>query len=159
MKAQNNVTVQDQDGNSSKPLLVAAFPGTGKSYYNSYCPEYVPEKWSCDSDSSKFDKKEFPDNYIKHIKQRIEDGYKNIFISSHKEVREALVKNGLEFTLVYPDKSLKEEYLKRYKERGSPDGFINLISNNWDLWIEECENQKDCKHIVLESGIFLLNVL
>jgi hypothetical protein len=58
---------------------------------------YMPQGFATDSDSSKFDKANFPDNYIEHIKQKISEGYARIFISSHKEVREALVKNGLEF--------------------------------------------------------------
>jgi hypothetical protein len=144
-------------GNKSKPPLVAGFPGTGKSEYIRLGEGsgYMPQGFATDSDSSKFDKSDFPRNYIEHIKEKISEGYARIFISSHKEVRDALVENGLEFTLVYPKKELKEEYLKRYKERGSPDGFINLISNNWNLWIDELENQKGCKHIQLESGQFI----
>ena len=149
---------QAENGNKSKPLLVAGFPGTGKSYYTNTESGYMPQGFATDSDSSKFDKDNFPQNYIEHIKEKISQGYARIFISSHKEVRDALVENGLEFTLVYPKKELKEEYLKRYKERGSPDGFINLISNNWDLWLEELKNQKGCRHIELESGQFIANV-
>ncbi len=151
---------EPENGNKSKPLLVAGFPGTGKSHYcyNGDYSHYIPPKFATDSDSSKFDKTNFPNNYIKHIKEKISEGYSRIFISSHKEVRDALVKNGLEFTLVYPKKELKEEYLKRYKERGSPDSFINLISNNWDLWVDELQKQKGCKHIELESGQFMGNV-
>ena len=150
-----------EQSNSTKPVLVAGFPGTGKSYYVNYGKgnDYMPDKFATDSDSSKFDKANFPQNYIEHIKEKISEGYGRIFISSHKEVRDALVENGLEFTLVYPKKELKEEYLKRYKERGSPDGFINLISNNWDLWISELENQKGCNHIQLESCQFMYNVI
>ena len=151
---------KEQNGNFAKPMLVAGFPGTGKSYYchNGDWSHYMSSKFATDSDSSKFDKTNFPQNYINHIKEKISEGYARIFISSHKEVREALVKNGLEFTLVYPKKELKEEYLKRYKERGSTDSFINLISENWDLWLEELKNQQGCRHIELESGQFIANV-
>ena len=150
-----------ESGNKSKPLLVAGFPGTGKSYYVNYGQgnDYMPERFAIDSDSSKFDKSNFPQNYIEHIKEKISDGYARIFVSSHKEVRDALIENGLDFTLVYPKKELKDEYLERYKERGSSESFINLISNNWDLWIDELQNQKGCKHIQLDSGSFMYNVL
>jgi hypothetical protein len=144
-----------ESSNACKPLLVAGFPGTGKTHYTNTESGYMPQGFATDSDSSKFDKSNFPQNYIEHIKEKISQGYARIFISSHKEVRDALVENGLEFTLVYPKKELKEEYLNRYKERGSPDGFI---SNNWDLWLDELKNQKGCKHIELESRQFIANV-
>jgi len=140
--------------------VISAFPGTGKSEYIRLGEGsgYMPQGFACDSDSSKFDKSEFPKNYIEHIKRRINDGYARIFISSHKEVREALVSNEIEFTLVYPEIGLKDEYLKRYKERGSPQSFIDLISEKWDSWINELSNQKGCKHKVLKSNEFLSNV-
>jgi len=145
---------------NSKQMLVVAFPGTGKSYYVNYGEGsgYMPQGFATDSDSSKFDKSEFPENYIRHIKEKISDGYARIFISSHKEVRDALVENDLQFTLVYPQKELKQEYLKRYKERESSQSFIDLIDNNWDSWIEELKTQKGCNHIELESGQFISNI-
>ena len=152
---------EEQNGNFVKSMLVAGFPGTGKSYYcyNVNLSHYTQSKFAIDSDSSKFDKANFPQNYIEHIKEKISEGYTRIFISTHKEVRDALVKNGLEFTLIYPKKELKEEYLKRYKERGSPDAFINIISNNWEVWLEDLRNQKGCKHIELESGQFISDLI
>lgn len=145
----------------ANPLLVAAFPGTGKSYYcsNGDWSQYVPEMWCTDSDSSKFDKADFPENYIRHIKEQIAKGYARIMISSHKEVRDALVKEGLHFVLIYPKKELKEEYLERYKQRGNNERFIDLISQNWDNWIDELKTQKGCRHIELRSGQFVSNVV
>jgi hypothetical protein len=136
--------------------LISAFPGTGKSYY--YNSDYMPAGFCIDSDSSTFDKAKFPDNYIEHIKNNIGIVAK-IFISSHKEVREALVNNELEFVLVYPKEELKQEYLQRYKNRGSSEAFISLIDKNWDAWIKELKEQKNCKHIELDSGQFISNVL
>ena len=142
-------------------ILVAAFPGTGKSYYVNYGEGsgYMPQGFATDSDSSKFDKANFPANYIEHIKEKIKEGYAIIFISSHKEVRDALVANGLNFTLVYPKENLKEEYLKRYKERGSNQAFIDLIDKNWSNWLFELRRQTGCTHIELESGQFISNVI
>jgi hypothetical protein len=53
---------------------------------------------------------------------------------------------------------LKQEYIERYKQRGSSDSFINLISENWDNWITELENQKGCEHRQLESGQFMYSI-
>lgn len=139
-------------------ILIAGFPGTGKTSYCYRDADYIPQGFCTDSDSSLFDKSNFPQNYIEHIKEKISEGYSRIFISSHKEVREALVKEGLHFTLVYPSKELKNEYIERYTQRGSSEKFIELLSNNWDNWIEELQNQKGCDHVVLKSGQFIANV-
>jgi hypothetical protein len=141
--------------NSEKnTLVVSAFPGCGKSHYfrtNS-------DKTILDSDSSKFDKSEFPQNYIKHIKDNLGKA-DVILVSSHKEVREALVDNQIQFTLVYPEVSNKDEYIQRYIDRGSPEAFVNLLTKNWDMWISELEDQNDCSKIKLQDGQYLSDVL
>ena len=131
---------------SKRTKLISAFPGTGKSYFfdNSFLKVL-------DIDSSNFDKSEFPENYIKHIKDNI-GKVDVILISSHKDVRDTLLENNIKFTLVYPEKSLKDEYIKRYKQRGNDEKFITLLENNWDNWLEELNNQRGCEHIVLSKN-------
>ena len=136
-----------------KTTLISAFPGTGKTYFFNNTDKIV-----LDSDSSKFDKKDFPQNYINHIKNNI-DKADIILISSHKEVRDALVANNLYFTLVYPEKNLKDDYVLRYLNRGSPDVFIFLLKNNWDLWIDELKNQENCNHIVLKRNQYIFDII
>jgi hypothetical protein len=140
-----------------KSILISAFPATGKTSYCNF--DYMPEGFACDSDSSKFDKTNFPENYIEHIKEMISNGYSRIFVSSHKDVRDALLSNDMPFVLIYPKIDLKEEYLNRYKNRGNSEAFIKLISDNWENWINECKNQKGCFHIELESNQFIANVI
>ena len=143
-----------------KTVIVSGFPGTGKSYYVNYAEGsgYMPQGFAIDSDSSKFNKSNFPSNYIEHIKNNI-GKVKIIFVSSHKEVRDAMVKNNIHFTLAYPNKSLKIEYLKRYANRGSSVSFIDLIYKNWDNWLNELQAQKNCKHLVLNEGEYLSTAL
>ncbi|MCH7928756.1 MAG: hypothetical protein IID03_12385, partial [Candidatus Dadabacteria bacterium] len=93
-------------------LVISAFPATGKSYFKNRVGKNV-----LDSDSSKFSwlKKgvrhpDFPDNYIQHIKDNL-GKVDIILVSSHKIVREALVKNGIQFVLMYPNRKLKYEYV------------------------------------------------
>ena len=134
--------------------VVCGFPGVGKSTLFKELNDSGVKV--LDSDSSTFDKKEFPDNYIKHIKDKTAEGY-TILASSHDVVRDALIANDMKFTLIYPDKSLKAEYLKRYKERGSPEPFITLLDNNWDKWIGQCDDltHELVSKVVLKAGEFL----
>lgn len=133
--------------------VISAFPGTGKTFYfNNNLGTGV-----LDSDSSKFNKADFPNNYITHIKNNI-GSQRIIFISTHKEVRKALVKEGIVFSLVYPSVNLIDEYISRYKQRGSSVDFIDLLENKWCEWIAELSNQGGCNHIILESNQFISNI-
>ena len=132
--------------------IIAAFPGTGKSYLSNKHPHIS------DSDSSRFDKRYFPGNYLDHIQALYDRGLCS-FVSSHALVREGLVKRGLPFLLAYPDHSCKAEYLERYRLRGSSESFINLLDANWDAWLDECVAQKGCGHLVLTEGVYLSDAI
>ena len=141
-------------------LVVSGFPGVGKSYFagKERYREGNHKLITLDADSSSFDKGGFPLNYISHIKSKL--GKVDIlFVSSDWEVRKSLVNNGIFFTLVYPNKSLKIEYLKRYAERGDSDEFINSLLSKWNVWLDELGNQNGCVHLVLNSGEYLWDKL
>ena len=125
--------------------IICGFPGIGKSF--------LSNKIGChDSDSSKFDKRDFPQNYMRHIKKL--NGL--VLVSTHLVVRDALFENGLEFSLCYPHYMLKYEYMDRYAERGSNSDFLVLMCKMWDRWMVEMENEnRAINHYVLQSGQFI----
>ncbi len=139
---------------SKMTIVISAFPGCGKSHLF----KNKGNKQILDSDSSKFDKSQFPQNYIEHIKSNIGD-VDMIMVSSHKEVRDALVDNGIDFTLVYPNKDIKDEYIQRYIDRGNEEKFVDLLKKNWENWILELEQQQGCKKIELNGGQYLSDVV
>ena len=138
----------------NKTLVISAFPGCGKSHFfrNNESKEVL------DSDSSKFDKEHFPKNYIEHIKSNL-GKVDIIMVSSHKEVRDALVENEIPFTLVYPSPDIKDEYIQRYIDRGNTGSFVELLNNNWELWLNELEEQVGCDKIRLEENQYLSDVI
>jgi hypothetical protein len=146
------------DGVIMYTKIVAAFPGCGKTHYCNYDSDYMPDGFAMDSDSSKFHKSTFPQNYIDHIESHI-GKVKIIFCSTHKCVREELLQRHIPFVLAYPGISLKYEYLQRFVNRGSSAEFIKTIERNWDQWIEELQNQKGCEHLVLKFGQYLNQVV
>lgn len=106
----------------------------------------------------------FSQNYIDHIKCKIESGkYDYIFVSSHASVREALDKEGIEFTIVYPEYSCKNEWVGRCFDReknGESGCGAEVMYNNWEQWITECfETGIDHKEIVLHPREHLSNRL
>lgn len=142
-----------------KSLIISGFPGIGKSHFFRLMKN--SGKKILDSDSSLFSwiekgvrHPDFPQNYIDHIKENV---YKSdiILVSSHNNVRDALVENEIPFVLIYPDRKIKDEYINRYKVRGSDDNFVKLLEKNWDNFIDDCENQIGCKKIIIKSGEYL----
>lgn len=128
--------------------VFSVFPGVGKThFYNQN------KKNTRDSDSSTFDKSEFPQNYITHIKELLaDDTIEHILVSSHKVVRDALIEAGINFALVKPQHNLKQEYIRRYKERNSPQAFINLLDKMWDEWLTEIDEENGRYHKYTLSG-------
>lgn len=152
--------------------IISGFPGIGKSFMVEYIKENYPNLKVSDSDSSLFSwlykdgiktderNPNFVEDYIKHIDKLVEEEYDFIFVSSHKEIRDALKGSKHKYSVryAYPDVSLKEEYLKRYIERGSPEGLINAISENWNKNIKEMEsNLSRWETIKLGSEEFLMD--
>jgi hypothetical protein len=41
------------------------------------------------------------------------------------------------------------------KDRNSTENFIKLLSDNWELWINELEEQTGCDKVKLQSGQYL----
>ena len=152
-------------------LVISAFPGTGKTkFYNDWIQGKHPEyDLILDSDSSIFKwirirgihnekliNREFPNNYIEHIKSNIGKA-DIIFVSTHKEVIQLLKQNDIDFILVYPSNTpeIKSEYLKRYRDRGSDDKFIKLLDKLWDSFINDLVNIKDNNKIILKENEYI----
>ena len=145
--------------------IVSAFPATGKSWvFNTDKSKVI-----LDSDSSQFSWVEdsegqvrnpnFPGNYIQHIRQEI-NNCDIMFVSSHRMVRDALLHAGIPYYLVYPERNLglRIEYLKRCKNRGTPE-IAELLNHNWDTFMHELEAQTGCEHIRLGQGQYLSDVM
>lgn len=138
--------------NEKGTIIISASPGCGKSY----CTKNYQDKfYILDLDSAKYryikDKDgnrtdernpDFPMNNIKSIKENIGNA-DVIFVSNITTVRKALKDNNLKVIMVYPDKALKEEFMRRYKERGNDENFIRFLSDNWERFIDEIEEDSD----------------
>ena len=140
-------------------LVIAGFPGVGKSHYTAHTTLDVS-----DSDSSQFSwssmgvrNPDFPNNYINHIESLVGET-DVIFVSTHKEVLRALTDKGIPFVVAFPHRSLKEAYLVRYSLRGSPSEFVSLMDRKWGefhddilLFLNEVKNNNKVGYLMLNS--------
>ena len=142
-------------------VIISAFPSCGKTW----CYNNVKKYKILDSDSSNFSwlydvnrKKtdvrnpEFPENYIRHIKENL-GKVDVIFVSSHKEVRDALKAESIPYVLVFPENNMENElfYMQGYKERGSDSKFCAFIRENWSNFIDEMKMEEWPVQYVLGS--------
>ena len=144
--------------------IICGFPGIGKSglfEFNETCNSSLT---ITDSNSTEYAwvgnerNPDFPNNYIKSIKENI-GKIDIILVSSHRIVREELRKANINYYLVYPDASLKEEYIERYHVRGSSEKFIESIDNNLEEYLEEIRADNYPIKIKLSAGLYLTDVL
>lgn len=148
--------------------IIAAFPGCGKSFYHRNNPDTSLDSdssqfsWEIRRDGTKVRNHAFPENYIRHIKDNI-GKYEFIFVSTHKEVLDALRENCLFFYLIYPNRfnpAEKTRFINHYKERGNDEAFIELISSNWDNWLSAFDHPTPgCIKTALPAYWFVTDVI
>lgn len=125
----------------NKAKVLSVFPGVGKTYLFNNQEKYNIRV--ADSDSSQFSwiekgvrNPDFPANYIAHIKENLEK-FDLILVSSHEIVRKALREAGIKYDVIVPNISDKDCYIQRFRNRGSDESFIQLLSENWEKWISD----------------------
>jgi hypothetical protein len=157
-------------------MVICGFPGIGKTFtvqnwnYSNvkiYDSDSSNFSWIDKNDHSKGRNPDFPANYIEYIKS-IDNEDSVVLTSSHKEVREALKKCGINYYVVYPNlKSFgKDFYLDRIRARKNginSDSFVSLIAENCENWIKDIEETTNKKNIIaltkytsLEKVIFYI---
>ena len=146
--------------------IYSIFPACGKTWLYEHQEDY--DLKILDSDSSQFSwiyvngvkerNPDFPNNYIKHIKENI-GKYDCIFVSSHASVRQALEKECIDFTIVYPMQLCKAELVGRcfIREKNGESGCgAEVMYNNFDNWILECiETGINHREVVLLPSQYL----
>ena len=132
--------------------IIAAFCGVGKTTL-------------CENDSDiievecwEYREADFPNDYIQEIVEKAEY-YQKVCISTDPVSLIPIIESGYDVVLVYPDLTLFQEYMKRYVDRNSPYDFIGVMYKHWHEWIEQLHDIKGCRHIKLNEGQYLSDVL
>jgi len=158
---------KDKGENTMKTIIIAGFPGVGKSVlFKEYGKDKVADSdssqfsWLIDEDGNKVRHPDFPNNYIEHIKSLI-GNIQYVCVSTHDTVIKALQENNIEFFLIQPTNDCKSIYLDNYKARGNDDGFIAMIDKNWDNFLSQLDNcGVDASHrFLLDKNIYLKDKL
>ncbi|KAH6970444.1 hypothetical protein BKA56DRAFT_496862 [Ilyonectria sp. MPI-CAGE-AT-0026] len=147
---------------TQKAIIISAFPCAGKSWLQHHSHTGYPV---LDLDSSRISflgdgkprNPQFKENYLDEIQKFI--GQRTvILVSTHEELRNGLKDRGLKYSLVFPERGLKNQWLTRLKKRGDY-GLADLLQEDWDKFITGCMNQKGCEIHPLGSGQYLSTII
>lgn len=144
------------------------FPGTGKSTV----PQSVPDVLDADSRLYQFigatpqmlhdaavqartvPNPEYPDNYFNYIESA---GSTYVLLNCHVSLLPRIPSENL--LLVYPDISLKDEYLRRYRTRGDNGSFLSYMDENFDAMIHAVEAYPCRKLRITDEHTHLTDIL
>lgn len=119
-----------------EPKIICGFAGIGKSTTARQVAGVV------DLESTPF-RRDWS-TYARVAKHMLDSGYV-VLVSCHSELREELRRHGTKYELWLPVDDQRDKYIQRYRERGSGDDFIELMSSNWD----EFRQVKDWEEVIL----------
>lgn len=154
-------------------MIIAAFAGCGKTTFanmnNSTLDLHsMPFKYFLDgrndlgeegkADPENVMRPEWPYNYISAI-ENVMNNYKYVLIPSDFRVMALLEKKQIQYTLVYPHRNSKYEYLERYINRENSRNFLSIFYGNWEWFIDNLESDTYGEKIVLQSHQFLSDVI
>ncbi|KAK2609101.1 hypothetical protein QQS21_002328 [Conoideocrella luteorostrata] len=143
-------------------IIISAFIAAGKSYLAKHATDLNYNV--IDLDSSLVPKEErlrpngFKESYTALVEKSIAPNT-IILLSTHEEIRSALVEQGRNYALVYPNKDSKDEWIERLHCRKSPESLINNVQANWLSMLDECENQGGCVHFTVKEGTYLSDMI
>ena len=119
--------------------IICGFAGIGKSTFMRMS-DYV------DLESTPFAKNW--DIYSDVAMHMAKNGHR-VMLSCHKELRDMLLAKGADFEVIIPRIEDKEEYLKRYVERGNTEQFIKLFEDKWEDFINEILADSDKMNVTV----------
>lgn len=154
-------------------MVIAAFAGTGKSYFAENVAEakdfpVMPYKYinlekdgssKKEAEKSKADPShdlnpEWPDNYICAVANQCHD-YRYFIIPSDKSVLRGLQLLQIPYILIYPEQEAREEYRERFVNRGNTEDFLKIFIDGWDRWMKilRCDSYGWCLELSSEKHL------
>lgn len=145
-----------------------SFPGTGKSTVLQSIPDVL------DADSRLYQfigatprmlhdaaaqartvpNPEYPDNYFNYI-ENASSTY--VLLNCHVSLLPRIPSENL--LLIYPDILLKDEYLRRYRDRGDNDSFISYMDESFADMIHAIESYPCRKLRITDEHTYLTDIL
>lgn len=121
--------------------IIAGFPGTGKTTVEKKYPNLfkdIDQKYFMDFGDSPRDSHVL-DKFIENVLEVNQS--RHVFLLPTIAIIDRLTGMDKDVTVVIPRRSNKQEYIRRYKERGNDDEFIGMMEKYWDDWHTQLEKR------------------
>lgn len=153
-------------------MIIAAYAGTGKTalakkrpdeFVDFICMPYKyelsgeDESEACKANPGNIMREDWPHNYVAAIETAMSGG-KHLIIPSNVFVLMLLRTKNIPYILCYPQRSAKEEYRRRFIERGNTQDFLDIFIGRWDRFMDSFEQDDYGKHLILEPTAYLSDV-
>lgn len=151
-------------------MIYSAFPGTGKTFAaNQHATVIDAEssnfQWLDANGGTNEDQKgnltkknpNWPENYVNYIIEKSQNN--DVLIASQPIVLDLLDQKNINYSTVSPSPQDKSIYLNRYEKRGNKQTFIDLMSKNFDSFIEQLNKRSAVNHITLKNNQYLNDIL
>ncbi|MDR1194116.1 MAG: hypothetical protein LBK98_08145 [Peptococcaceae bacterium] len=155
-------------------MIFAAYAGTGKTALAKNCPEEfadfvcMPYKYILPEDGDKSEagkanpdnvlRDGWPGNYVGAIQKEMSRG-KHLLIPTDLLALALLRAKNIPYIICYPKREAREEYSRRFVERGNTAEFIDIFIGGWDCFLDAFERDDFGTHLILEPTAFLSDVL
>lgn len=116
-------------------LIISCFAGVGKNYAIKYLKD-KGYKINTIEKYKNFDKSKFSQN-IKKLADKSDLLFIPYYLNFEKDIDK-----DIEYILVYPELSLKNQYIDRYKKLKFSKNQIKYLSDNWEHMIKNCKENK-----------------
>lgn len=156
-------------------MIIAAFAGTGKTYFCEHVPQaidFVCMPWKYTNFYEVASSMEEGEQIKANDELELNFGWQEeyykalldtvgkypdqiVVIPTISAVQRMLEADNIPYTLVIPKTTLKEEYEKRYIERGNTEEFLGVFVGNWDSWMDLLRKNKANHVIELGTGEYL----
>jgi len=154
-------------------MIIAAYAGCGKTTFVSktwdsidlVCVPYkyiVPDDFPSEqAESAKAAygyplNPRWPENYISAVLTAYHR-YQYVLIPTVLPVLRALQRFQTPYILCYPERSARQEYKRRFRERGNTEAFESVFIGHWDDYLDQFEQDDYGKHLVLKEDEYLLD--
>jgi hypothetical protein len=147
---------------TQQAVVICAFTASGKSFlakqsqdlgYDVVDLDSTPYSWLPDGRRNL----EFARDYTHDIRANIQRRC-ILLVTTHAVVRNTLVDDGCKYALVYPQRSCKTEWQRRLEDRGDSH-IATILADQWDAFLDECENQQACSKYILRENQHLSDLV